>query len=141
MEQFDGDISGIGESTCGQEITIDFLEQLRETPEDEPPNPLPKSIGGGNYSLVGPTWEERWIFRRANTSASDANKVEVNDISIKNWLQGNNYGGQFFYLSPSQTRHQRDTNQWQGGVNLDTILNAERQSYGCHYWFRENAPA
>jgi hypothetical protein len=39
MEQFDGDTSGIGNSTCGQAFTIDFLEKLEETPVDEPPNP------------------------------------------------------------------------------------------------------
>jgi len=39
MKQFDGDTSGIGNSTCGQAFTIDFLEKLEETPVDEPPNP------------------------------------------------------------------------------------------------------
>ncbi len=65
----------------------------------------------------------------------------MNDITIQNWSQDDDYGGEFFYLSPSETQRQGDTNQWQGGVELDTIQNAERQSYGCHYWFRENAPA
>jgi hypothetical protein len=52
----------------------------------------------------------------------------------------NDYEGEFFYLSPSESEHQRDTNQWQGGVNLDTIKNSERQSYGYHYFVRETAP-
>ena len=141
MEQFDGDISGIGNPTCGQAITIDYHEQLLETPVDEPPNPLPKPVGGGNYSLGNATWEHIWIFRRANTSAPNSKTVAVNDITIQNWALGDDYDGEFFYLSPSEAQHQRDTNQWQGGVNLDTIQNAERQSYGYHYWFRENAPA
>ena len=51
MERFDGDTSGIGNSTCGQSFTFDFLEQLRETPVDEPPNPLPQPTGGANYTL------------------------------------------------------------------------------------------
>jgi hypothetical protein len=141
MEQFDGDISGIGNPTCGQAITIDYLEQLRDQPTDEPPNPLPKPIGGGDYSLGGATWEHIWTFRRANTSAPNSETVAVNDTTIQNWSQGNDYGGEFVYLSPSDAQQQRDTNQWQGGMNLDTIQNAERQSYGCHYWFREHAPA
>jgi hypothetical protein len=139
-EQFDGDISGKGNATCGQAITFDYLEQLHETPVDEPPNPLPKAIRGGNYSFGESTWERIWIFRRVNTSVSDTKTVAVNDITIQNWSQGDDYSGIFFYLSPSETEHQRDTNQWQGGVNLEAIQNAERQSYGAHYWFRENAP-
>ena len=57
-------------------------------------------------------------------------------------MEGNDYGKEFFYLSPiSDTQHQRDTNQWQGGVNLDAIQNAERKAYGYHYWYRQKAPA
>ncbi|CAF4116142.1 unnamed protein product [Rotaria sp. Silwood2] len=36
MEQFDGDTSGIGNSTCGQSFTFDFLEPLSKTFLDEP---------------------------------------------------------------------------------------------------------
>jgi len=36
MEQFDGDIFGIGNSKCGQKTTYDYLEQLVEWPVDEP---------------------------------------------------------------------------------------------------------
>jgi hypothetical protein len=141
MEQFDGDISGIGNSTCGQEFTIDFLEQLQESPTDEPPNPLPEPSGGANYTLDPFTWEHVWAYRRVNTSAPDAHSVAVNDITIQNFNYGNDYGKEFFYLSLSDTQRQRDTNQWQGGVNLDAIQNAERLAYGYHYWFREKAPA
>jgi hypothetical protein len=111
MEEFDDDISGIGNPTCGQAITIDYHEQLLEFPVDEPPNPLPKSIGGGNYSFGESNWENTWIFRRSNTSAMDSKTVAVNDITIQNWSQGNDYGGEFFYLSPSESQHQRDTDQ------------------------------
>ena len=141
MEQFDGDVSGVGNSTCGQSFTIDFLEQLRETPVDEPPNPLPEPTGGADYSFGPLTWERVWTNRRVNTSAKDQNTVAANDLTIQNWGIGNDYDRQFFFLSPSDTQHQRDTNQWQGGVNLDAIQNAERLAYGYHYWYRKNAPA
>ena len=139
MEQFDGDISGIGDATCGQEVTIDFLERLQEMPTDEPPNPLPEPAKGRNYS-VGGNWKNVFVSRRVNTSTSDSKTIAANDITIQNWYFGNDYGGEFFYLPPSEAQRQRDTNQWQGGVNLDTIQNAERLAYGYHYWFRENAP-
>ena len=64
MEQFDGDISGIGNSTCGQKITFGFLMQLLEKSVDEPPNPLPKPAGGGNYSVNTRSWEYLWTDRR-----------------------------------------------------------------------------
>ena len=141
MEQFDGDISGIGNSTCGQKITFGFLMQLLDKPVVEPPNPLPKPVGGGNYSVNTKSWEYLWIDRRVNTSAQDSKTIAVNDITIQNWDKGNDYGGAYFYLTPLEAQHQIDTDQWQGGVNFDTILNAERQAYGYYYWYRENAPA
>jgi hypothetical protein len=140
MEQFDGDASGIGNSTCGQSFTFDFLEELRETPVDEPPNPLPEPTGGANYSFGALTWERVWTYRRVNTSAKDAYTIAANDLSIQNWAGGNDFRKEFFFLSPSDTQRQRDANQWQGGVNLDAIQNAERQTYGYHYWYRKNAP-
>jgi hypothetical protein len=57
MEKYDGDISGIGNPTWGQAITIDYHKQLLEFPVDEPPNPLPKSIGGENYWFSESNWE------------------------------------------------------------------------------------
>jgi hypothetical protein len=53
-------MSGIGNSTCGQAVTIDFLEELREEPVDELPNPLPEPSGGANYTLYPETWERVW---------------------------------------------------------------------------------
>ncbi|CAF4116153.1 unnamed protein product [Rotaria sp. Silwood2] len=140
MEQFDGDTSGIGNSTCGQSFTFDFLEQLRETPVDELPNPLPEPSGGANYSFEYLTWERVWTYRRVNTSAPDSNIIAVNDITIQNWSEGNDYRKEYFFLSPSDAHRQRDINQWQGGVNLDAIQNAERLAYGYHYWYRKNSP-
>ncbi|CAF1129665.1 unnamed protein product [Adineta ricciae] len=141
MERFDGDTSGVGDSTCGQSFTFDFLQQLRETPADEPPNPLPEPTGGANYTFQSLTWERIWTYRRVNTSAPNADTVAANDITIQNWSGGNDYRKEFFFLSLSDAQHQRDTNQWQGGVNLDAIQNAERQAYGYHYWYRKNSPA
>jgi hypothetical protein len=140
MEQFDGDLSGKGNATCGQAITYDYLEQMMAEPTMEPPNPLPEPFRGGNYSFGNSTWENIWIFRRVNTSAHDSKTIAVDDITIQNWSLGDDYEGMYFYLSPEETQQQRDTDQWQGGVNLDTIMNAERRSYGTHYWFRERAP-
>jgi hypothetical protein len=141
MEQFDGDTSGIGNPLCGQSITFDFLQQLVEIPVEEPPNPLPEPTGGGNYTFQYFTWEYVWAFRRVNTTAPNSSTIAFNDITIQNWGGGNDYREEFFYLSPADTQRQRDTDQWQGGVNLNTIQNAERQAYGYHYWFREKAPA
>ncbi|CAF1463385.1 unnamed protein product, partial [Rotaria sordida] len=139
MEQFDGDISGVGNATCGQSFTFDFLEQLHETSVDEPSNPLPEPTGGGNYSLLGYEWERIWTYRRVNTSTTSA-FVAVNDLTIQNWDRGNDYGRDYFYLPVADAHQQRDTNQWQGGVNINAIREAERQAYGYHYWYRAKAP-
>jgi len=141
MEQFDGDTSGVGDATCGQAFTFDFLEKLNAEPTDEPPNPLPPPAGGVNYTFEYSTWEGVWTYRRVNTSAKSSDVVAVNDITIQNWGGGNDYEKKFFFLSPSETGQQRDSNQWQGGVNLEAMQNGERLAYGYHYWYREKAPA
>ena len=139
MEQFDGDTSGVGNTQCGQSFTIDFLQQLQETPVDEPPNPLPPPVGGFNYTFKPRSWENIWTYRRVNATARDGG-ISTGDIIIQNWSGGNDYRTAFFFLTPTETAQQRDSDQWQGGVNLNAILNAERQAYGYHYWYRENAP-
>ena len=140
MEQFDGDTSGTGNTQCGQSFTIDFLQQLQETPVDEPPNPLPPPTGGVNYTFESKSWDLIWTYRRVEAT-SHSSKIAANDITIQNWSGGNDYRKAFFFLPPAQTAEQRDSDQWQGGVNLEAIQNAERQAYGYHYWFREKAPA
>jgi len=141
MEQYDGDISGKGNATCGQAITYTYLEQLMAEPTEEPPNPLPKPVAGGNYSLANTSWENIWVFRRVYTPTNSSKSIAVDDITIQNWSLGDDYEGMFFFLSPEETQRQRDTDQWQGGVNIETIRNSERHSYGCHYWYRDQAPA
>ena len=131
MEQFDGDTSGAGDATCGQSFTFDFLEQLHEAPVDEPTNPVPEPTGGGNYSLLGYEWERVWTYRRVNTSTTGA-LVAANDLTIQNWGRGNDYAQEFFYLPVAEAHQQRDTKQWQGGVNINAIREAERQAYGYH---------
>lgn len=140
MERFDGDTSGQGNQVCGQSFTFDFLEQLKQSPTDEPENPLPLPRGGGNYSFEGATWQRIWTYRRVNTSTTSTDSVAVNDLTIQNWARGNDYRNQFFFLSVDESKKQRDSNQWQGGVNLDSIRQAEQQAYGYHYWFRNNSP-
>ena len=140
MEEFDGDISGNGNWSCGQCFTIDFLEQLRQDPTDEPPNPLPEPEGGGEYSLIGRPWERAWTYRRVNTSSSDINIVAVNDTVIQNRNRGNDYGRKNFFLSPQEARRHRDIGIWRGGVNLEALRGGEEQAVGWHYWFRANAP-
>ena len=139
MEQSDGDTSGIGNATCGQSFTFDFLEQLSETSVDEPVNPLPEPTGGGNYSLLGYAWERIWTYRRVNTSTTGA-LLAANDLTIQNWGGGNDYDREFFFLPLVDAHQQRDSDQWQGGVNINAIREAERQAYGYHYWYRAMAP-
>ncbi|CAF1415573.1 unnamed protein product [Rotaria sp. Silwood1] len=140
MEEFDGDISGNGNWSCGQMFTIDFLEQLREKPTDEPSNPLPEPSGGGQYSLLGRPWERAWTYRRVNTSSTDINIIAINDTIIQNRVRGNDYGRKFFFLSPTEAKRHRDIGIWRGGVSLEALKGGEEQSYGWHYWFRANAP-
>ncbi|CAF1265342.1 unnamed protein product [Didymodactylos carnosus] len=134
-EQFDGDTSGIGNSTCGQSFTFDFLEKLMDKPTDEPKNPLPDR---GNYSLASYKWEQIWTYRRSNTTATDSNHVAQYDITTQNWGYGNDYQDEYFFLSINETQLQ--LSDWKGGVNLNAIQGAEERAYGYHYWYRANAP-
>ena len=40
-ERYDGDVSGIGNDTCGQSITVDFVQKYNYNVTNERPNPYP----------------------------------------------------------------------------------------------------
>jgi hypothetical protein len=49
-ERYDGDVSGIGDDTCGQSSTMDFVEVMHSGPVEERPNPYPVEYPS-HYSL------------------------------------------------------------------------------------------
>ena len=46
---------------------------------------------------------------------------------------------EFFLLFPFDTERERHMDQREDGVNLHTIRNTERMTYGYDHWCRDNA--
>eukprot|EP01119_Soliformovum_irregulare_P006441 TRINITY_DN1844_c0_g1_i2.p1 TRINITY_DN1844_c0_g1~~TRINITY_DN1844_c0_g1_i2.p1 ORF type:complete len:338 (+),score=88.90 TRINITY_DN1844_c0_g1_i2:717-1730(+) len=133
-ERFDGDISGLGGSdTCGQSVTIGFVQKLWNQTMPSPPDPFPYPEPN-KYSLKHYTWDRIWTYRRVLSSHES---VEVDDLSLQNF-DGNDYSNGYLFLSKNDTR--KSLSQWEGGVSREVMDGAERMALGWEQWFRENAP-
>ncbi|KAH3743989.1 FAD-dependent oxidoreductase [Pelomyxa schiedti] len=132
-EQYDGDISGQGDDTCGQSSTYCFAEEVHGVPVYEQPDPYPVDHAD-YYSLEGYTWDSVWTYRRLYGSASVA---AAGDVSLQNWGSGNDNSFAYTFISRSDAALQ--VADWKGGVNLDTLETGENLAFGWHYWFKNES--
>ena len=143
-EEFDGDVSGKGNDTCGQSFTFDFAETLyanetEDIPVPNPPNSPP--INSSWFKHDGYTWQEVVTYRRVQAAADEGSMfvVKAGDITVENWGQGNDQ--KWIYLFPTKQDTQAQIPDWKGGINKDALIMAEALAVEYHRWFRNNAPA
>ncbi len=80
-ERYDGDTSGIGDDTCGQAISMDFIEKNHKEDTIEPPDPY--SVDHPEfYSLDNFTWDRVWTYRRVKAEFNSSD-VEIHDCSLQ----------------------------------------------------------
>jgi len=133
-ERYDGDTSGIGDDTCGQSFSMDFIEEIKKVDTAEPPNPY-RVDHPTYYSLNNFTWNQIWTYRRLKNSKSEP---LPGDVTLQNWDNGTDYAFGYLFLSKKQTK--QTLNNWMGGINLTVLNGAERLSFGYHYWFKNITP-
>jgi len=132
-ERFDGDTSGIGDTQCGQGITVDFIEIINPENTTEPPNPYHVDHPD-YYSLSGFSWDQVWTYRRVFSTDWG---VETNDQCLQNWDKGNDYPFATIFLNKNESLASILAGNWTGGINIETLDGAERLAYGYHYWFKK----
>lgn len=62
----------------------------------------------------------------------------VNDTTLQNVNYGNDNQFGYIFLTREEAKKTIDADQWNGGVNINTIRTAEYVSFGWHYFFKEN---
>lgn len=141
-EHKDGDLHG--NDRCGQATTFGFVMRYHDRPiKDHPKYPTMPHLGFGSYRNRPDAWSQVWTYRRIKADADEPNS---GDLSLQNWgydprsgESGNDYPGGYLFLSRDDTAAQMD--DWQGGVDRETLAAAERQALAWHDWFRRAAPS
>ncbi len=137
---------------CGQAIVYPLAIEWSDKAE-----PIPEFISNSkipypkHYAINEPqktfTWNDVWTYRRIARRDPVADKKDPKaraaepmpgDISMQNWTLGNDYPYRYLFLSRAETAVQRKN--WQGGIDIRAIEEAERHAYGWFKWLREKYP-
>jgi len=143
-EQFDGDVSGNGNDTCGQSFTFDFAEKFYANEAEDVPVPNPPNspfINDTWFKHDGYIWQEVVTYRRVHAALDESSKftVKADDITVENWGQGNDQKWIYLFLNKQNAKAQ--IADWKGGINKDSLIMAEALAVAYHRWFRAHAPA
>jgi len=138
IEDADGSLKN--NDTCGQATVYPIAAVLNAQPVAEGPNPFPvKHPNFYNFKTTSRlfSWSEIWTYRRLKGKAGTG--PMAGDISMQNWNPGNDYPYGYLFLTKEKALAQKS--DWIGGVNIDTLREAERHAIGWYYYFKSKAPA
>lgn len=85
------------------------------------------------FSLAGYEWDKVWTYRRIYGKSKGFN---INELSMQNWGQGNDYDQRTLLLSTEEL----NLDQWQGGVNIETLKGAEEKAFSFLAYLQETSP-
>lgn len=118
---------------CGQSFVFPFVIKgrrgqgtVRSLTQDQ------DSEGDESFSLGKFSWEEVWTYRRLL-------KSDAYDLSMQNWDGGNDYQKSYLLLHPEEAS--KEVGDWQGGVNLTSLKQAEKRALDYFQWYRAKAPS
>lgn len=147
--------------TCGQAIVFPLaLDLSAQGPVDIPP--IAKDVKADypeHFALNEPgksfSWVDIWNYRRIHTldpSRPAPQGVrgplpETGDISMQNWVSGNDYPYRYLFL-PKANRMNKNVQSdwkgaiadWKGGIDKLALAEAERHSIGWYVAFKNMAP-
>jgi len=129
IEEVDGS-TDVADDTCGQATVYPLVARRFANPVSEPDLPVgtPSFYDLGRFS-----WSQVWSYRRILSVAGG-----IGELSLQNWNPGNDYP--FGYLLLSRTETTASAGDWVGGVDIDTLAEAEDHALGWHRWYAANAP-
>lgn len=92
------------------------------------------------FGLGSFPWTQVWTYRRlfTNGGSNSMNVINSGDVSMQNWNPGNDYRQGNWLLSYADTEAQRSN--WMGGINLETLANAEKHATAWYFWMKERQP-
>lgn len=131
-----------GDDTCGQATVYCFVEEFCEIPTDEKTCDFGiGDLGLGQYRDRPDAWQKIWTYRRIRGDGPPA----PGDLCLQNWGYsvklregGNDYPFGYLFKPRSATIAERD--DWQGGVDLQVMAQAEQRALAWHHWFKHHSP-
>jgi len=140
VESEDGGMAG--DDTCGQATVYCFVEEFCEAPADEKTDDFGiDDLGYGQYRDQPDAWQKIWTYRRIRGEGPPAPR----DLCLQNWGYsvklregGNDYPFGYLFKPRAATDAERD--DWQGGVDLQVLAEAEQRALAWHHWFKHHPP-
>lgn len=168
-ERFDGDTSGIGNSTLGQSSEMTMHVEMLQTAAPPPPNPYPPVDPSWVYDMqigFNLTWPELWTRRRSFHSAASPlppqepstpaapappghrhRPLQMHPPPVNNVSAGDislmawlDYHDDYVLLSRNCSQAQAAAGTWAGGINVQVVEAMERFSMGGFYALNRAAP-
>ncbi len=138
-----GDDSNEPGTRCGQCTVFGFVQELRADVSKDPAAPATATaLGWGQYQDRPDAWEKVWTYRRIRGSRAEPS---VGDLSLQNWGYsprlgngGNDYPFGYLFLGGRESR--QTLRDWQGGVDLEVMGQAEQRALAWHHWLKEQSP-
>ena len=141
--------------TCGQAIVYPMVIEMKDT---DAPAPSDFAATGGfnperykdHYHLddVHPvtkavikkyTFDTVWTYRRVQKGPGAVAQIAGSgDISSQNWTSGNDFPYKYLFLSKKDTEAQ--LGNWQGGIDVNALDEAEQHAIGWYNYLREADP-
>jgi|GEM_PF-629950 len=92
------------------------------------------------FSLGTHSWQRVWTYRRVLNAGGpwEMDTVNKDDVSMQNWYPGNDYPYGTLYKNIEEARKEKD--DWQGGVMLDEIEQAEKHALAYYFYYRDIKP-
>lgn len=122
------------DESCGQAtvfpFVIDLTDKIPEKKEKQDfPAAHPDFYGFGSH-----TWEKIWTYRRIKGDGGPG----FDQYSLQNWNPGNDFG--FGYLFLSRAESEKQISDWEGGINIKVLGDAESHALGWYTYFTNRAP-
>jgi hypothetical protein len=147
--------STTGDLYCTQGFTYTFaMEATKEPQPQEMPSFYPNYQPYYSYNSDNHNFDSVFTYRRIwSPSENQSRKVEkkvfgvnppaVGDISMQNWLPGNDYtpgtsqDNLIYTRQQLQQLGQLSPDNWMGGLRVDTLRKGEENALGFYYWLVE----
>ena len=132
-------------SNCGQSSVFPFVLSYSNDSESNI-DEINRQNGNfvkhdDEYSFGTSNWSDIWAYRRIDTGVGlDGEKCSEGQQSNQNWDGGNDYTGNYIFLSIEDCFKQiKSSSGWAGCINIEALKGMEEHAYGWMNYFVTHA--
>jgi hypothetical protein len=124
-------------SNCGQSIVFPFYMSISNSSEGTLTNVPIGSDGGTHFANSSLPWSKLWSYRRVRADPLQSPSLfafgEQSNINADN-----DYKSGYLFLPIDQVK--KEIADWKGGLNIQTLSNAENRAYAYYHYMVSIAP-